>query len=97
MYNEEMKLKYLSEKRAETAKVFGIFLEKLSAVENELNKDISLFSKEECLDAIAKIKPRNSKSAKVYCSVINGYTKWLNKNDVHLIQNVDPKFYLQFD
>ena len=98
MYNAEVKNEYImSGKGYLTQRELLAFFKKLAPIEMEYGKDISLFDLEESKDAIIKTEPRNEKQAKVRCSFINGYRKWIYKNDEHLFKDMEPDFYSQFN
>ena len=97
MYNPELKKEYIKEKSYATQRELLSFFKTLAPIEMEYGKDISLFNLEESKDAIVKTEPRNESQVKMRCSYINGYRKWVYKNDEHLFQNMEPGFYSQFN
>lgn len=96
MYNEELKNKYLEDKRTLTKKEYISFFNKIEDVEKTFNKDLSAFILPEMEIALLASKPRNLKQLKVYCSIMQGYYNWANRTNKKLFKGISDEYFRKF-
>lgn len=97
MFQNDIKQKFMDGKCDLTKIEYTKFFEKIAPYEESLNKGVQKFTLEEVESLLKQVKTKNSKQAKVRCSIINGLRRYINNNDGNLFKNVDKNFYLQFN
>lgn len=78
MYNEELKLKFLSNYKENSRKTYKWIFSKTVSHEEKLNKDLSQFNLDEILIIIKELKPKSVISAQSYGRIITTYVDYNN-------------------
>lgn len=81
MYNEKIKIEYLSSLPATTAKTHRSYFSKIELYENKLQKDIVFFNREEFTEAMHDLKDLSlGNSLYNLIGILRRYGKWYSEN-----------------